>query len=513
MLESFQRLSANRRNSALLLATLALGFGLRAWGLAGQSLSGDEVVELRNAALGLTGIPQTADGFPPLYGLLLHGWLRLYPDTLAARWLSVLVGVLSIYCGWLLGRRIGGDAVGLWAALLLAVLPLHIWYSQEGRVYSMYLFLATALLWALFQALASNTRRDWVVFAATAVAGMYVHYYFIVILLVGAMLVFTQQRASDRLTKPIAAYAAVAALCLPILWFLPPDLSLQAGPAYASQARFGINALGYTYVSLVTGYTLGPSLRELHTMKTAEAVADFFPWLALMVLPVAILGYHGWRALNRRAFERVALLIAVPVAATGFVGLLAGVGYNVRYAVWVVVPVVVLLAAGATRWRRWPVAAALTILFGIFVTALMNRRFSDRYRNEDIRAISAYIMSQGESSIPVFALSAAYMATRYYLVPNWPVYSLPSSTDDGSGVSQALDLIASQIPAGEPYWLVYSREFRDDPQGTVRNALELRDSLHVIARFAGVLLYRGVSRGKVSHESTEIIDRPKRSTS
>jgi uncharacterized membrane protein len=512
MVASLLRLSAHRRSSVLLLAILALGLCLRVWGIAGQSLSGDEVVELQNAASGLTAIAQTADGFPPLYSMLLHGWLRLYPDSLAARWFSVLLGVLSICFGWLLGRRLGGVAVGLWTALLLAILPLHIWYSQEGRVYAMYLLLATAALWALFQALDRNSRRDWIVFTVTAVAGMYVHYYFIVVLLAGALLVFTQ-RGHGRLAEPAVAYSVVAALGLPLLWLLPSDLGLQAGPTYVSQTRFGIDALGYTYVSLITGYTLGPSLRELHSMKTAEALANFFPWLVLMAPPLAILGYHGWQVLERRALERVVLLIAVPVAAIGLLGRLAGVGYNVRYTVWVLVPVIVLLAAGATRWRRWPVAAALTILFGIWGLALMNRRFSDRYRNEDIKGVSAYIMSHGETSVPVFVLAPAYMATRHYVGPRWSVYSLPSSTDDSAGVSQVLDMIASSAPAGDAYWLVYSREFHDDPDGAVRTALELRDGIHVIARFPGAVLYRGVSRAKASQESREVTDRPKRSTS
>jgi mannosyltransferase len=492
----------------LVLAILALGFGLRVWGLHSQSLTTDEAWELQNVARGL----MAADGFPPLYNLLLHRWLHLFPYSLAARWLSVLFGVLCVYFGWLLGRRIAGDAVGLWTALFLAVSPLHIWYSQEARSYALFLLLATVALWALLRALESDLFLDWSLYATTATAGMYVHYYFVVVVIAGGIVVLHGRRGRHQLAKPVAAHAALAALCLPLLWLILPDLALQRGSQYSNQPRFSV--LVYTYVSMVTGYTLGPSLPELHTMKTADAFAGFLPWLALMAPPLAILGYHSWPVLGRRTFERLALLIATPVAVTGILSLLAGVGYHVRYVLWVAVPAAVLLAAGATRWRRWPVTAALAVLLGLFGTALANRHLSDRYRPEDIRALSAYLTSQPESGIPVFVLSG-YMAdpVRYYLGQERAIYALPNSPRDSSRVSPALELIKSKTPAGKPYWFVYSRPFDGDPHGDVREALQRRDNLREIAHFAGVVLYRGVAPEKVSQDSPETTARPKRSTS
>lgn len=512
MPESPQRLSASGRVWLLLLVVLALGFGLRVWGLAGQSLSHDEVWELRNAARSLTEIVRTADGFPPLYNLLLHGWLDLFRDGLAPRWLSVLFGVLSIYFGWLLGRRIGGDAVGRWTALLLAVSPLHIWYSQEGRAYVLYLLLATVALWVLLRALESDSLRDWSLYAAVAAAGMYTHYFFAVVVLIGGIVILHERHGRKDLVKPIAAYAALAALCLPLLWIIRADLNLQAG--WGDQQPFGIDAFVYTYVSMVTGYTLGPSLRELHTMQTMGAFLGFLPWLALMAPPLAILGYHGWRMLERPAFDRLVLFIVAPVAMVGILSLLADVGYNTRYVAWVAVPGAVLLAAGATRWRRWPVAAVLTVLLGLLGLALANRHLSDRYRNEDMRALGAYLTSQPESGIPIFVMSG-YMATpvRFYLGQERAIHPLRSAYKDSAGVSPALELIVSRTTAGKPYWLVYSRAFHGDPHGAVLDALERRDDLRVVARFAGVVLYRGVTPEDVSQESTENPARPQRSAS
>ena len=452
-----------------------------------------------------------ADGYPPLYNLLLRSWLELFPGSFAARWLSVLLGSLCVYCGWLLGRRIGGTAVGLWTALFLAVSPLHIWYTHEGRAYALFLLLATVVLWALLRALESNSPKDWSLYAAAAAAGMYVHYYFVVVVMVAGIVILHERHGFHKLAKPIAAHAALVAVCLPLLWLIPADLGLQAGPEYVNKPPFGIGLLVYTYVSMVTGYTLGPSLRELHTMKTAEAFTGFLPWLALMAPPVGILASYGWRVLGSRASERLALLIAAPVLVTGLLSLVADVGYHVRYVIWVAVPASVLLAAGATRWRRWPVAAALVVLSSLFGVAVANRNLSDRYRTEDMRALSAYVTSQLESGMPVFVLSD-YLAdaARYYLGRERAVYALPGSLRDGSGVSTALELIRSRTQPGKPYWLIYSRPFDGDPRGTIRDALEHYDSLRVISRFAGAVLYRGVTPGKTSADASPSAPLPSR---
>ena len=156
--ESDRRNRTGSRNWPLLLVIQVVGLGLRVWGLNGQSLSMDEIIELRNAALGWTEIIRTPDGFPPLYNLLLHLWLAFFSGDLAARWFSVVVGVLSIHLGWILGRRIAGEAVGLWTALLLALSPFHIWYSQEGRVYGLYILFAAASLSILLRALRTDSR-------------------------------------------------------------------------------------------------------------------------------------------------------------------------------------------------------------------------------------------------------------------------------------------------------------------------------------------------------------------
>ena len=484
--------TGSRRSFETLLLTgvLLLGLSLRAWGVADQSLSMDEFAELDTAAQPVAVIVGEVDGFPPLYQLILRGWTALWGDE-GGRWLSVLFGVSTIPIVWLLGRRLGGVATGLWSAFLLATSPFHIWYSQEARSYVLYILLAAATMWLLLRALETDRIEDWGLYAAVSVAGMYVHYYFVLILLIGAIVILWRRRGLGALRRPVAAHVAIGFLAIPLLWILDHDLVFQTG--FPDQTSFGIGAWGYTYVSLITGYSLGPSLRELHAMNLREALVAFAPWLLVLVPMLAVLARAGARALPRPALGALALFLLVSVPLIGLIGIVAGVGYNVRYVAWTIIPFLLWLGAGATRWRSWPVGATLAALICLSALAIWNRHHLDRYRNEDIRAATTFIAARSGERVPVFTL-AGYMwkTAGYYLGRDYAVYPLPDASGDSLRVTRAIGLIRALTPAGSPYWLVYSRAFHGDPNGAVKDALEDRHGLEPAARFSGAVLYRGV---------------------
>ncbi len=94
------------------------------------------------------------DQHPPLYYLLLHGWLALGGDApYHVRLLSVLFGAAAIPVIYLIGVRISGVVMGLAAALLLALSPFHIYYAQEARMYTLLTFNAAVAIYALVRLL------------------------------------------------------------------------------------------------------------------------------------------------------------------------------------------------------------------------------------------------------------------------------------------------------------------------------------------------------------------------
>jgi uncharacterized membrane protein len=132
-------------------AILLIALALRVHDLGGESIWIDEGFSVRVARLPIPELLQATrhDIHPPLYYLFLHGWIGLFGSTeVAVRSLSVVWGVLGVWMIGRLGKRLFGTEAGLIAALLLAVSPFHVHYSQEARAYAQNLFFSLLSLTA-----------------------------------------------------------------------------------------------------------------------------------------------------------------------------------------------------------------------------------------------------------------------------------------------------------------------------------------------------------------------------
>ncbi len=138
------------RQRAAWLIILMGGFALRLYQLGAQSLWYDETV---SAYLASKSIPEliahtAGDIHPPGYYLLLHLWTRLAGSSeFALAFFSLFFGVLLIPLAYTLARRLMGRTVALWSALLVAISPYNLWYSQEVRMYTLGAALGLVALW------------------------------------------------------------------------------------------------------------------------------------------------------------------------------------------------------------------------------------------------------------------------------------------------------------------------------------------------------------------------------
>ena len=72
-------------------------------------------------------------------------------DEFAGRLPAALFGLAAVPLVFLAARALGGWAAGLAAAVVLAVSPLHVYYSREARPYALLMLLTAVLLWALLR--------------------------------------------------------------------------------------------------------------------------------------------------------------------------------------------------------------------------------------------------------------------------------------------------------------------------------------------------------------------------
>src|SRR5919107_2404971 len=105
----------------------------------------DEGIAVGIASHSLTDIPGTLsmDGSPPLYYLLLHGWMGLVGEGEAAtRALSLIFALIAVPVAYWAGNAIFDRRTGVLAAVGVAACPFLNYYAQETRMYSLVVLLS-----------------------------------------------------------------------------------------------------------------------------------------------------------------------------------------------------------------------------------------------------------------------------------------------------------------------------------------------------------------------------------
>lgn len=167
-----------------------------------------------------------SDTNPPLYYLLLNPWTRVFGTGDATlRLFSVAWAVLALPLLWLVGRAVGGTPAGWIACVLFSFAPVAVYYSYEGRMYSLLWFLALGLAWPTLE-LATEQEggpRRLVLWVLAGTAGLLTHYFFVFVWLASAGWLLLRTSPAIR-RRVLAAATATAALALP--WYLGVPASL-----------------------------------------------------------------------------------------------------------------------------------------------------------------------------------------------------------------------------------------------------------------------------------------------
>ncbi len=204
--------------TVLALLILLLAAGLRFYLLNGQSFWADEgnSVVLAQKSTGEIIQAAAADIHPPAYYLLLKLWGLVFGlDEQGARSLSALLGVLTAWGVYLAGVALKNRRTGLMAALLAAINPFLIYYSQEARMYQLLALTAVFAAYALVQWWRDAPGPGRIpapaaslLYLFMAVLGLYTHYAFPIhlIALNLAFLVWLLARLPKGATRALRRY-------------------------------------------------------------------------------------------------------------------------------------------------------------------------------------------------------------------------------------------------------------------------------------------------------------------
>jgi len=404
---------------ASIAAILLLAFALRLYRLGYQSLWYDEGVSIHLARKSLAALTAHTAGdiHPPLYYYLLHFWIRAAGSSeFAVAFLSLTFGLLLVPLVYCIGRHLYNPMVGSLAALLVAISPHNLWYSQEMRMYTLGASLGLVSLYSLLQLLAraegrmqdAGCRVYWIGYILSAALGLYTLYYFAFLLVFLNLFVLgwwlwarQQEVRASVLWHWVLAQLAVFLLYLP---WLPIALHQATDPPVPPWRAF--TPFWQVVVESWSALALGQSMEPRAVWPVLLAIAIIY---SLGVV------YAGTR--SKTASCILWGYTFVPVLAIYLASLWIPL-FHVRYVFTYSPALYILLAAGLAwlreRWRLglWPVLSLIVVASAY---SIYNFHFDPRYAADDHRAAVEYISDKWRPGDAILINAGyAYPTFLYY---------------------------------------------------------------------------------------------------
>ena len=463
----------------IVLGLLALALVLRVYDLTGESLWFDEAYAVWSSAMDIAS-PRVLWEWQiefPLYHLLLHFWMRLFGQgDLAVRAFGALAGTLTVVPMYSWGKGLFGRRTGALGALLLAVNPFHIWYSQEVRMYAWALLFTVASLHAFWRMVNEGTWR-WVL-AHLMLTGLafHLHYYIAWVVLAedffyllrlwrlrgGSLKRNTRARlpaSADRncrqaATRWLLGQLGVLILALPAFGVFQTKLVTFNQWGWLSQ-RYGAPGLG-DVLGLFFTYTMGlafpgPSGLRWVVLGVFLALASWGIMRAAQ-FPYPGLSSQPEQTERREALGLTVLAVGLPLALVFVSGQFVST-WVPRYLLLFLPPFLLLVAAGVDRMGPKLGAGVTVLLLAASLYSLTG--MYGVQQKEDWRGVAAYLDAHaGQDDLVVLMDEECRVPLDYYYHSDSPRLEV-SRFADGATLDSVVARIWSDKRGGH-LWLVVS---------------------------------------------------------
>ncbi len=265
-----QRKTNSYTLTALILVILLASL-FRLYNLGEHSLWFDEAVSVCNVRSILRLPPfedwglsysLTRDRLPPLYSFLIMPFYYLSQSTWVMRLASVVWGIASIPLVYYFGARLFNKKIGLVGALLLAFSPFHVYYSQELRPYSLFLFLSTLIFYLSYLALEDNKSIYYTGMIAASVLGIYTHTYTVFpLFIVNLYFVLGWKAYHHLLRRWLLSHLAIVVLCIPAFYLV--IYHITTGKTELASFPSGLRSIVGTFYLFTIGRLFFPTPSNL----------------------------------------------------------------------------------------------------------------------------------------------------------------------------------------------------------------------------------------------------------
>jgi len=478
-----------KKSTVILLLIFCLGAGFRFYSLGDKNLWLDEASSVYYAERLIPSmVEKLIDGQyensqqiilewiesepaqPPLYYIFLNFWMVVGRDEVTVRLLSVLAGIISIPVLYRLAKTLFNERVGLLSALLLAISPLHLLYSQEARMYP---FITLFVLVSTFCMIGFLKTDRWIWrigYVLCAAINLYMQYITVFALIFQNLIVLIfvwRQRDKRRLLIWLVMQVCVLLLFAPWTPFAIYQV-FGKGDGFNGQYIFPIELP----ISLFRVFSMGRFYWEIPLGVSIVGVLGF-----LVFFLYGVLASESNDALKKRPWWRISQEVTFCLIYLFSAGLGAFLLYPIKPdspkpALFGLPAFYILVARGIEQISRHN-RARLSIIVAFITLVLLFPIINvyQREASEDWEGLVDYILSESQPD-DVVALHAFYIHKpfNYYVAERVPPYAELVEVDYPL---QDIPVMVQRMAQGHRrLWLVASRMTYVDPNWAVKKYLD-----------------------------------------
>jgi 4-amino-4-deoxy-L-arabinose transferase-like glycosyltransferase len=351
-----------------------LAFAIRIFHIGQAPLLHDEAYTFLTATTSPTEIIDylKRDSGPPLYYFLLHYWTSLFGDSESAlRLLSASLSLVLIGALFKIGEKLYSTEIGLMAALLAAVSPIQVHYSQQLRMYTLLPLLALASIYFLVRYLQETKIKNALLCALATVLGLYTHAFFFFILPAHLVLISLSSQNQRKWQGIMALYALVLVGYFPWLPILIRQIGNKDPIAWfaAYWNQWGpLGAVTWTLTSLSPGGAQ-PSMVDGFNVP---ALGRFWP--TIFAGGLTSIG-AVWLVSTRWPGDKLGALcmpvyLSVPLACSLLTSIAISPNYLAGRVDQIVLPAFYLMLAMGISEIPWPSLRALALATAVLMSVL-----------------------------------------------------------------------------------------------------------------------------------------------
>lgn len=356
------------------------------------------------------------DFHPPLYYLILKIWMSLVGSSeMAARMISVVFGSATIWVVYKIAKSLQfTNHQSLITSLLLATAPLHIYYSQEARMYILATLFATIVVYFVAEIITSKKRvvRNFIWLIICSAALLYTDYLPIFLLI--SLFIYLIIYEKKYLRSIFRWVGATTVLFLP--WLPTFITQLESGMSVRQNAPLWWATLGKTNIHELA---LVPIKFMIGKISSYDKVL-----YGISIITAAIpFTFTFLNSANK--FQKTKLLwfwfLGPLFLAAVFGALFSGFSY---FRLLFILPAFYLLVAYGTQLIKNINLRKLVIggLVGVNLIASGIYLFNPRFHREDWRSAVVYIENNSRSNSAVVFVSKNQRDPYHYYAAKVPSF-------------------------------------------------------------------------------------------